>query len=106
MNHEDLVGLSDEELLALAPEATHQHFKGGLYMLLGGLKDADTGDYVRMDDGLPRVAYLHVYPHKREVWMRKRGEYADNVKDPRDKDRWIPRFRELKPAAPRIATPV
>lgn len=94
MDHTDLVGLTDQELLKLAPEATHQHFKGGLYRFLGPAKSADTGDYIRLD-GHPAVAYMHLFPHKVEVWVRKRGEWASNVKNPNDPGRWIPRFREL-----------
>lgn len=93
--HEALVGLTDEELLKLAPEATHQHFKGGLYRYLGPARNAETGDYVRIND-IPTISYLHLYPHKQEVWIRTRGEWSSNVPDPRNPRAWIPRFRKLR----------
>lgn len=89
---EDLVGLSDRDLLLRAGDATHQHYKGGLYRLLGPVRDADTGKAVPANDlsrGGGRVIYEHVYPYTREYWIRDREEFEDTLKDGR------PRFRRL-----------
>jgi hypothetical protein len=87
--HTALIGKSDAELLGLAPEATHQHFKGGLYRLMGRLRDADHGGWVYGKDGLPRISYLHVYPYEAQAWVRDLSE-AHGDKDGQ------PRFRELR----------
>ena len=87
MSHSKLIGLSDQELLKLAPEATHQHFKGGLYRYLGPLMDADTGRQMERN-GKPLVCYLHVYPHANEPWARVATEFF-GLKD------YKPRFRKL-----------
>lgn len=75
-----MLHMSDEQLLKFAPEATHQHFKGGLYKLLGRVMDAETGKpyetpgaWLIEPDGY--VAYLHLYPHERQVWIRKSSEF-------------------------------
>lgn len=87
MKHSELVGLSDKDLLKLAPEATHQHFKGGLYKYLGPLMDADTG--VQMErNGFPIVCYLHLFPHERQTWARVAPEFFGDKNGQ-------PRFRKL-----------
>lgn len=91
-SHEDLVGLPDRDLRLRAGEATHQHYKGGLYRLLGPLMDADTGlpvpaKHPRQTPG--RVVYEHVYPHERQLWVRDREEFEEDLPDGR------PRFRLL-----------
>lgn len=88
IDHKDLIGKSDYLLRMLAGDATHQHFKGGLYRYVGHLKDADTGEAVLGKDGLPRIVYQHVYPHERELWVRDHGEFF-GIKDGKH------RFRRL-----------
>ncbi len=78
-DHNSLLGLSDRDLLMRCSEATHQHFKGGLYRLLGHALDADTGEAILGKDGLPRVVYEHVYPHARQIWVRDRSEWEEVV---------------------------
>lgn len=79
MHHSELVGLSDHRLRVLAPDATHQHFKGGLYRYLGPAMDADTGKQMRNIHAEPLVAYMHCYPHERQVWLRSEREWNDLV---------------------------
>lgn len=78
--HGALRGRPDAELLRLAPGATHQHYKGGLYRLLGPVRDADTGEPLLGQDGLPRVVYQHLYPHEPGLWVRDRTEFFGEVK--------------------------
>lgn len=79
MKHSELVGISDQRLRILAPDATHQHFKGGLYRFLGWARDADTGEYLMGSDKKRRVAYLHCYPYEKEVWIRDHSEFFGKV---------------------------
>lgn len=66
--HTDLLGLSDRDLRLRAGDATHQHFKGGLYHLLGGVRDAMTGEALAYRaNHAPVVIYEHCYPHAREL---------------------------------------
>lgn len=90
--HEDLVGLPDRDLLLRAGDATHQHYKGGLYRLLGPVRDAETGKAVEASTlGNPggRVVYEHVYPYMRELWIRDRFEFEEVLPD------GTPRFRRI-----------
>ncbi len=87
--HEDLVGLSDRDLLLRAGDATHQHYKGGLYRLLGAVRDADTGCVIHTVKKGRALIYEHVYPHTRELWTRSEIEFHERLPDGR------PRFRQL-----------
>lgn|SRR6478609_10656610 len=86
--HDTLVGKSIHELRLICGEATHQHFKGGLYRYLGVLRDSETGVFDRTPDGDVYVAYEHVYPYDRQTWKRPYNEFFG------DKD-GKPRFRPL-----------
>lgn len=72
--HGRLVGLTDEELLALAPDATHQHRKGGLYRDLGVALLAETKAPLTGADGCSMRAWEHVHPHGRQVLLRSTAE--------------------------------
>jgi hypothetical protein len=95
LHHSELLGMKDQRLRVLAPDATHQHFKGGLYRFLGKAKDADTGEYLIGKDGEPRVAYLHCYPYDREVWVRDSSEFYGMVGHNGD-SLGQPRFRQIE----------
>lgn len=73
--HEKLLGCSDFELLMMAGRATHQHFKGGLYQLLGPAFDVSTGK--ETDYG-----YLHLYPHREKLYLRNIEEFEEMVDTP------------------------
>lgn len=88
----DLVGLSDYDLRMRAGDATHQHFKGGLYRYVGTVRDADTGQAILGKDGQPRIIYEHCYPHLRQSWIRDYSEWYGAIE--LDGKR-ISRFRKL-----------
>lgn len=89
----ELLNWSDLDLLMSAGTATHQHFKGGLYHLLGPAFDVSTGketDY----------AYIHVYPFNRKVYVRDIEEFDELVETPEFHPMYgqadkIKRFRKL-----------
>lgn len=68
--HGRLVGCDDRTLRALAPEATHQHRKGGLYRDLGIAVDAATRTPVRDQRGVDYRGWLHVHPHEISLMLR------------------------------------
>lgn len=89
----DLLGLSDRELLLHAGDATHQHYKGGLYRLVGPVRDSRTGGALLDLDGQPMIAYMHCYPHGRMMWVRGEAEFNGHV---RVGDEYIRRFRPIQ----------
>ena len=92
-SHEALLGLSNRELLLHAGDATHQHYKGGLYRLLGPHRDSETGEEVKAPDGSAYLIYEHCYPHERELWRRPASEFYEDVKV---EGKTRPRFRALR----------
>ena len=52
--HKELIGLSQKLLKTIAPTATHQHYKGGLYRVIG------EGIHTETQEEL--VFYEHVFP--------------------------------------------
>jgi hypothetical protein len=95
VQHSELVGMSDDRLRVLAPDATHQHYKGGLYRYLGSAMDAETGQQARNGRGEFLVAYMHCYPHERQVWLRPETEFNSTV-SPSASSVTQPRFRKIK----------
>lgn len=79
MSHFDLLGLTDRELLLHAGDATHQHYKGGLYKLLGPIRYSRTGGPLLDLDGQPMIAYMHCFPHGRDIWVRSEAEFNGTV---------------------------
>jgi len=71
--HEKLIGKSHRELKDLAPEATHQHRKGGLYRDLGIAQDAETKQAYKDPRG-PLRAWLHVHPYEESILLRPASE--------------------------------
>lgn len=68
--HGRLVGVDKAVLRGLAPEATHQHRKGGLYRDLGPAIDAGTKKTMRDDRGVEYRGWLHVHPHAPSLMLR------------------------------------
>lgn len=98
--HTYLIGLSDAKLLALAPDATNQHYKGGLYRDLHALLNRKTGHVITDATGLTMRAYVHCYPHAQQAWVRPETEFIGLHEGQ-------PRFRSLAGAdivipAPRL----
>lgn len=67
--HKELLGLSDHLLLAIAPTATHQHYKGGLYRELSVAHHKDTGEQV--------TVYEHLFPYPNKRYVRRVHEFND-----------------------------
>lgn len=92
---ESLLGLMDWELRLRAGDATHQHYKGGLYRLLGPVRDSMTGEPLRYKSSREAVViYEHCYPHARELWARGENEFNEVLPD------GTPRFRKLGTGEP------
>lgn len=73
---------------ALARElATHQHYKGGLYRVLGEGMHTETKEVM--------VIYEHLYPHERTIWLRPKEIFFSPVEET-----GAVRFVELKSAEP------
>lgn len=72
MIHSRLIGKSDEELRELAPHATHQHYKGGLYRLIGFGKHTETGEELAF--------YEHLYPYNQAYYARPYEMFNDNAR--------------------------
>lgn len=66
--------LTESQALHLA---THRHYKGGLYRVISEGRDATTGG--------PVVLYMHLHPHKPEMWSRPRDEFYGKLADGRDR---------------------
>lgn len=90
--HSNLIGLSNRDLLMRSSSATHQHFKGGLYRLIGTVLDSSTGESLVDADGEILIAYSHEYPYARKLCVRKESEFFGSVEVDGEKVR---RFRPL-----------
>lgn len=89
MHHSELRGKPNDYLRKLAPEATHQHFKGGLYKYLGPLYDSETGEIRVNSRGEKLCGYLHIYPHARKLWDRPIREFFGKKDD-------VMRYRDIR----------
>ncbi|MCR1768672.1 hypothetical protein B7760_04684 [Burkholderia glumae] len=61
--------------------ATHRHYKGGLYRVIGTARHSETDE--------PHVVYEHLWPHERGLWVRPVSLFHDTLADGR------PRFLAL-----------
>ena len=78
--HGKLLGLGVRELRSMAGAATHQHFKGGLYRLIGPITDTETGKLLRMPESmLVAWSYEHIFPHERKLFVRSELEFSGMV---------------------------
>ena len=79
--------MTEEEALK---SATHRHFKGGLYLLLGPAFHSGTGQpLIDADTNTPILGYLHLWPHEQRLWLRTAAEFNELLPDGR------PRFEKL-----------
>lgn len=85
IDSKDLLGLRNWDLAHRAPNATHQHFKGGLYQFVWLAQDCDDPEY-------ERVAYFHLHPYEKELWLRKSEEFYGLVDTPE----WHPEYGNKK----------
>lgn len=67
--------------LAVRIEATHLHYKGGYYKVVGEAKHTETGERL--------VVYEHVWPHARSMMARPYDIFHGLLEDGR------PRFEPL-----------
>lgn len=61
--------------------ATHRHYKGGLYRVLGEALHTETQEIM--------VVYSHVWPHEPCLYVRPKTMFYENLPDS------TPRFRKL-----------
>lgn len=64
-------GIDQDEALA---EATHRHYKGGLYRFL---------DTIHRKDKESLVLYEHLWPHVRGLWLRPLEMFFEKLPDGR-----------------------
>ncbi len=64
---------SEEEAIQ---EATHRHYKGGLYRML---------DVIHQKDKESLVLYEHLWPHERGLWLRPVELFMGKLEDGRDR---------------------
>lgn len=95
MPHEMLLGLTDQELLKLAPQAEYQHYNGGLYA------------NAIIDDINYIVTYEHVYPYSQLYHQKSLEKFNGHVTlsserpfvlfchDTHEVGDVVPRFRKL-----------
>lgn len=66
------LSVTEEEALKVA---THRHYKGGLYRVLGEATHSETGDIL--------VVYEHLWPHEQSLWVRPAAMYHERLSDGR-----------------------
>ncbi|MBB5190934.1 hypothetical protein HNQ50_001657 [Silvimonas terrae] len=74
--------MTETEALQLA---THRHYKGGLYRVVGLARHSETLESM--------TVYEHLWPHEQGLWVRPTDMFNGKLDDGRD------RFAVLKPTA-------
>ena len=64
--------MTEEQALELA---THRHYKGGLYRVLGTARHSETLE--------PMTVYEHLWPHEPGLWVRPLDMFHGNLEDGR-----------------------
>lgn len=75
--HDKLIGVEVSKLKEMAPSATHQHYKGGLYEVIGEGIHTETNEEL--------VFYKHVLPYEATLYARPKVMFYEEG-----------RFMELK----------
>ena len=70
--------MTETEALALA---THRHYKGGLYRVIGVARHSETEESM--------IVYEHLWPHERGLWVRPAAMFNETLAD------GTPRFKPL-----------
>jgi hypothetical protein len=70
--------MTEAEALALA---THRHYKGGLYRVIGVARHSETEE--------PMIVYEHLWPHDHGLWVRPAELFNGTLAD------GSPRFKAL-----------
>ena len=53
--------------------ATHRHYKGGLYRVIGAAKHSETLE--------PMTVYEHLWPHAQGLWVRPAAMFYGKLAD-------------------------
>ena len=53
--------------------ATHRHYKGGLYRVIGSAKHSETLE--------PMTVYEHLWPHAQGLWVRPEAMFYGTLTD-------------------------
>jgi hypothetical protein len=61
--------------------ATHRHYKGGLYRVIGVARHSETEEAM--------IVYEHLWPHERGLWVRPAAMFNETLAD------GTPRFKPL-----------
>lgn len=72
------LAVTEQDALAIA---THRHYKGGLYRVIGTALHTETQEQV--------VVYQHIWPHEQRLFVRPLEMFFENLPD------GTPRFRKL-----------
>jgi hypothetical protein len=64
--------MTETEALALA---THRHYKGGLYRVIGVARHSE--------DLSPMIVYEHLWPHEPGLWVRPKEMFEGDLEDGR-----------------------
>jgi hypothetical protein len=64
--------MTEDEALRFA---SHRHYKGGLYKVLGEAKHSETGEIL--------VVYEHLWPLGQSLWVRPASMYYERLADGR-----------------------
>lgn len=62
--------MTESDALALA---THRHYKGGLYRVVGVARHSETEEKL--------TVYEHLWPHERGLWVRPAEMFDGNLAD-------------------------
>ena len=79
---------SEAEALALA---THRHYKGGLYRVIGVARHSETEEAM--------IVYEHLWPHDRGLWVRPAEMFNGTLADPASGARPSPRRSRPSPCS-------
>ena len=64
--------MTEAEALALA---THRHYKGGLYRVIGVARHSETEEAM--------IVYEHLWPHAQAMWLRPKDLFFGDLPDGR-----------------------
>lgn len=57
--------------------ATHRHYKGGLYRLIGAARHSETEEAL--------IVYEHLWPHEPGLWVRPKDMFEGKLEDGRQR---------------------
>lgn len=63
--------------------ATHRHYKGGLYRVIGSARHSETLETMTL--------YEHLWPHEQGLWVRPKAMFEGRLDDGRIRFEPLPR---------------